>query len=152
MWDLLLCMGRWHRPLPSHWGCGHKKRVLQMSVEFYMLDGVTSRMWSTLNSDMHVANRMEIASKWFVFKDSNRIPNQPSNRPRKSRSEPPYCMFLLLITTNSEQAFPKMARPKGAISIFGNLPLDHKVHVTLWFPFLDIWPWKSMKSAPNTVI
>ena len=37
MWDLLLCMGRWHRPLLSHRGCGHKKRVLQMSVEFYML-------------------------------------------------------------------------------------------------------------------
>ena len=62
-----------------------------------------------------------------------------------------YCMFLLLIAINSEQTFPKMARPKGAISIFGNLPLDHKVHITLWFPFLDIWPWKSMCEYLNEI-
>jgi hypothetical protein len=45
---------------------------------------------------------------------------------------------LLLITTNSEQTFPKMARPKGAISIFGNPPLDAKAHLNYEFPFLDI--------------
>jgi hypothetical protein len=37
---------------------------------------------------------------------------------------------LLLITTNSEQTFPKMARPKGAISILGNVPLHAKAHIT----------------------
>ena len=62
-----------------------------------------------------------------------------------------YCMFLLLITINSEQTFPKMARLKGAISIFGNPPLDHKVHITLWFPFLDIWPWKSICEYLNEI-
>ena len=41
----------------------------------------------------------------------------------------------VLITTNSEQTLPKMARLKGTISIFGNLPLDHKVHITLLVSF-----------------
>jgi hypothetical protein len=42
---------------------------------------------------------------------------------------------LLLITTNSEQAFPKMARPKGAISFLGNLPQDPKAHISLTISF-----------------
>jgi hypothetical protein len=42
---------------------------------------------------------------------------------------------LLLITTNSEQTLPKMASPKGAISIFGNLPVDPKADITLSISF-----------------
>ena len=34
------------------------------------------------------------------------------------------CHFLLLIISNSEQICPKMASPKGAISIFGNPPQE----------------------------
>ena len=62
-----------------------------------------------------------------------------------------YCMFLLLIAINSEQTFPKMARPKGTISFFGNPPLDHKMHITVWFPFLDIWPWKLICEYLNEI-
>ena len=43
-----------------------------------------------------------------------------------------------IIMTNSEQTFPTMARPKVAISIFGNLPLDAKGTVNYEFPFLEI--------------
>jgi len=46
-----------------------------------------------------------------------------------------YCHFLLLITSNSEQIFPKMGSPKCTISIFGNAPLDPKVHITLPISF-----------------
>jgi hypothetical protein len=59
----------------------------------------------------------------------------PKKRHKNSQYSGRYCHFLLLITSNSEQVFPKMASPKCAISIFGNAPLDAKVHITLPISF-----------------
>ena len=62
-----------------------------------------------------------------------------------------YCNFLLLITTNSEQIFPKMASPKCAISIFGSHHwiLKHTLHHQ--FPSLEVWPWKTISGYLNEI-
>jgi hypothetical protein len=58
---------------------------------------------------------------------------------------------LLLITTNSEQIFPKMASPKCAISIFGSHHwiLKHTLHHQ--FPSLEVWPCKSISGYLNEI-
>jgi hypothetical protein len=62
-----------------------------------------------------------------------------------------YWNFLLLITTNSDQTFPKMASPKCSISIFGNAPLGPKAHIILSISFFRNLTLKSNSEYLNEI-
>ena len=60
------------------------------------------------------------------------------------------CSFCSSPPTVSSYFLKRQCR-SALISFFGNAPLDPKVHINYQFPFLVIWPWKSIGEYLNEI-